>query len=120
MRFGFLAQAGGAAPGASPHPGGIGGFFGSIYFPLIAFFGITYFLLIRPRQKEQKKHQEMLSAIKKGDHILTTGGIYGLVENVREKDGVLLVKIADKVKIELARSAVASRVEGSREFSESS
>ena len=122
MRFGFLAQAGGAGgPGAggAGHPGGIGGFLGSIYFPLIAFFAITYFLLIRPRQKEQKKHQEMLTSVKKGDHILTTGGIYGLVENVKEKEGILIVKIADKVKIEVARSAVASRVErGSHDYPE--
>lgn len=114
MNYGFLAQAGGA--GAK---GGFGGFLGSIYFPLLAFFAITYFLLIRPRQKEQREHAKMLDAVKKGDHILTTGGLYGLVEGVKEKEGILLVKIADKVKVEIARSAVASRVERtSHEFAE--
>lgn len=75
--------------------------------PLLFMILIFYFLLIRPQQRKQKEHQKMLSEIKKGDRVITTGGIYGLVERVRE-DGILIIKVADNVKLEFARSAVSS------------
>ena len=101
MPHGFLAQAG--APSA---PSGFGAILGNPLFVLLAFFIIMYFLLIRPKQKEQREHQKMLAALERGDRIITTGGIYGLIEQVREKEGILVVKVAEKVKIELSRSAV--------------
>lgn len=69
-------------------------------------FGLFYLLILRPQQKEQKKAQEMLNNIQKGDRILTKGGIYGSV--IQTKDDILLVKIADNVKVEIARSGVVS------------
>ncbi|PID57882.1 preprotein translocase subunit YajC [candidate division KSB3 bacterium] len=73
--------------------------------PLIIIFVIFYFLLIRPQQKKQQKHRAMLQAIKRGDRVITTGGIYGTVESTDEKS--LQLKIANQVKIKLSRSAVA-------------
>ena len=67
---------------------------------------IFYFLLIRPQQRRQKEHQNLLSNLKTGDKVVTTSGIHGLIANV--KDTTFLVKIADNVKIEIDKSAVAS------------
>lgn len=80
--------------------------------PLLFMIVIFYFLLIRPQQKKQKEHQSMLSQLKKGDRILTSGGLYGLIERVKD-DGTLVIKIADNVKVEFAKSAVASVVKNS-------
>src|SRR3984885_8670963 len=66
---------------------------------------IFYFLLIRPQQKRQKEHQQLLSNLKTGDKVVTSSGIHGLIANV--KDTTFLVKIADNVKIEIDKSAVA-------------
>jgi preprotein translocase subunit YajC len=73
-------------------------------------FIIFYFLLIRPQQKKQKEHQRMLEAIKKGDRVVTSGGIYGTVVGV--KDNVVVLKIAENVKIEVAKSAVSHIISG--------
>jgi preprotein translocase subunit YajC len=72
-----------------------------------------YFLLIRPQQKQRKEHEAMLRNIRSGDEILTTGGIYGIVTNVKEKE--LVVKIADHVKVRVAKSAVSAVVKKSAE-----
>ncbi len=71
-------------------------------------FVIFYFLLIRPQQKKQKQHQNMLESIKKGDRVVTSGGMYGTVIGV--KDNVVVLKIADEVKVEFAKSAISSIV----------
>jgi preprotein translocase subunit YajC len=86
-------QAGGAA--------GLGGFL----IPLGLMFGIMYFLVILPQQRQRKKVQEMLAAVKNGDKIITTAGIYGTI-NGMDGDTVIL-KIADNVKIRIARAAIA-------------
>jgi len=80
--------------------------------PLLFMIVIFYFLLIRPQQKKQKEHKNMLSQIKKGDRVLTNGGILGLIERVKD-DGNLIIKVADNVKIEFAKSSVASLIKGS-------
>jgi preprotein translocase subunit YajC len=85
--------------------GAAGGDAFSSFVPLIVIFGIFYFLVIRPQQKRAKEQEAKINAIKKDDKIITTGGIYGTVVALRE--GVLEVKIADNVKVQLARSAVA-------------
>ncbi len=78
------------------------------FLPLILIFVIFYFLLIRPQQKRQKKHQEMLAALKAGDEIITSGGIHGRIDKVLD-DQTFLVEIANGVKITLSRSAVAAK-----------
>lgn len=85
------------------------------FFPLILIFVIFYFLLIRPQQKKMRGHQKMLSALKKGDHILTSGGIYGMIVNV--KGNILEVKISEETKVELSRSAVAEVVSSEAQIS---
>jgi preprotein translocase subunit YajC len=71
--------------------------------------GIFYVMLIRPQQRREKERRAMIDSIKSGDRILFGGGIIGSVTNVKEK--VLTVKIADRVKIEIARSSVSQVLE---------
>lgn len=73
-------------------------------FLLGSFLLIFYFLLIRPQQRRHKETQKMLSALKRGDRVLTTGGLFGSVWEV--KDDIVIVKIADELKVEVAKSAV--------------
>ena len=94
----FIAQAAAEAPGAQPNPL-------MSFLPLIFIFVIFYFLLIRPQQKKQKEHQKLVSALKTGDKVITTAGIHGLITNVKET--TVLVKIAENVKVEFDKSAVA-------------
>ncbi|MFN3966843.1 MAG: preprotein translocase subunit YajC [Endomicrobiia bacterium] len=74
-------------------------------FPLILIFFIFYFLLIRPQQKREKEHKKMLAGLKKGDNVITTGGIYGTITNV--KPDTVELKIDENTKIQLLKSAVA-------------
>jgi preprotein translocase subunit YajC len=73
--------------------------------PLLVIFGIFYLLLIMPMRKRQKKHQEMLKAITKGDNVVTTGGMFGTVVEVQ--DDIVHLRVADNVKLRVALSAVA-------------
>ena len=75
-----------------------------IVFGLI--FVIFYFMIIRPQQKRQKERQKMLDALEKGDKILTAGGIYGTVVGIEDK--MVLVQIADNVKVKVDRGSVGS------------
>jgi len=72
--------------------------------PLVALPLIFYFLLILPAQRERKRKQQMLAALKPGDRVLTSGGIYGTVVGL--KDDVVQVRIADQVRVEVARGAI--------------
>ncbi len=69
-----------------------------------AIFAIFYFLLIRPQQRQKRDREQMLSAIKKGDRIVTTGGLHGTVTGLSEH--TVTVRVADQVKLEFDRSAV--------------
>jgi preprotein translocase subunit YajC len=77
--------------------------------PILLIFVIFYFLLIRPQQKKQKQHQEMVGNLRKGDKIVTNGGIYGTVSDVKEH--VIVLRISEDVKIEVIRNAVATIIE---------
>ena len=81
--------------------------------PIVAIGLVFYFLVIAPANKQRKKTQEMISSLKKGDRVITTGGIYGTVQGV-EPDAVYL-KIAENVKVKVARSAVSGVVTGDSE-----
>jgi preprotein translocase subunit YajC len=84
--------------------GGIGGL-GGFMLPLLLMFGIMYFLVIMPQQRQRKKLQEMLGAVKNGDKVITTSGIYGTINGI---DGdTFILKVADNVKIRVARAAIA-------------
>jgi preprotein translocase subunit YajC len=81
------------------------------FLPIAAIILIFYFLVIAPANRQRKKTEAMLQALKKGDRVLTSGGLYGQVQSV--ENDVVWVKIADNVKVKLAKSAVTSLVEGS-------
>ena len=91
------AQAAGAA-------GGAGAALGS-FLPLILIFAIMYFLLIRPQQKKMKELKAMIEALRKGDQVLTQGGIIGKIHRVGD-DGVLDVEIADGVKVKIVKHTI--------------
>jgi len=76
---------------------------------IIVMFAIIYFLMIRPQQKRHKQHQEMLKNLKKGDKIVTSGGLIAKVLNVKEDR--LVATIAEGVKVEVARNSVATVIE---------
>jgi len=78
--------------------------------PLIAIVGIFYFLLIRPQQKQAKEHARMVNELKRGDRILTQGGLYGTVHAVKGK--VIEVKISEETKVLIAKSFVTQVVQG--------
>lgn len=80
---------------------------------LLVFFAILYFMMIRPQQRQQKQRREMLSRVKANDHIVTIGGIHGRVTRVKEDR--VTVRIADKVEIELEKSAIGSVLSQSKE-----
>jgi preprotein translocase subunit YajC len=73
------------------------------FLPLILIFIIFYFFLIRPQQKKAKEHKNMVNAIKRGDKVITSGGIFATVERVMDNDKVE-VSISDNVNIELVKS----------------
>ncbi len=75
--------------------------------PLVLIFVVFYFLLIRPQQKKQKQHKVMLGAIRRGDRVVTGGGIVGTVTKVIDNDE-LAVQITDGVKVRVRRALVAS------------
>jgi preprotein translocase subunit YajC len=94
----FLAQ-------GSPAPASPGAGFGS-FVPFIFIFIIMYFVLLRPQMRRQKEQQRLVSALKTGDRVVTNAGIHGLISNV--KDTTVIVKVADNVKIEMEKSAIAT------------
>jgi len=96
----FLAQAQPAAPAPGP-AGGIG-----FFIPFIFIFVIMYFVLFRPQKKRQQEQQRLVAALKTGDKVVTNAGIHGLIANV--KDTTVMLKVADNVKIEMEKSAIAN------------
>jgi preprotein translocase subunit YajC len=87
-----------------------GGGFAS-FIPLILMFVIFYFLLIRPQQKKQKDQRSMISNLKNGDRIITSGGIYGRITSVG--DDSLTIEIADRIRVKLNRTNVSALLQSS-------
>ena len=81
---------------------------GGFFIVLLAMFAFLYFLMIRPQRAQQRKHGEMLSALKPGDEVVTSGGIYGEVVQLDEQR--VMLEIDDDVRIAVARRAIASVV----------
>ena len=98
-----IAYAMGSAPQGGQ--GGAGGMLTSLL-PLVLIFVIFYFLLIRPQQKKAKEHRQMVENLKKGDKIITSGGIYGVVENVGAN--TITLKIAENVKVKFGKGYIAT------------
>lgn len=83
--------------------GGGGGF--AALLPLILLFVIFYFILIRPQQKRAKEHRKLLENLKKGDKVLTAGGLYGTIVNLEGNEVIL--QVADKVRVKVNRNYIA-------------
>jgi preprotein translocase subunit YajC len=101
----YAMGSGGAGGGQS---GGLGAFI-----PLIIIFAIFYFLLIRPQQKKSKEHKQILSALKKGDRVVSSGGLHGVITGLA--DDVVTMEISPKVRVKVSRGSIAGvlkRAEG--------
>ena len=111
----LLAMGQPTPPGTEPNPQ-------AQMLQMVVMFGalgaMFYFMMIRPQSKQRKEHENMLKNVKSGDKILTNGGLYGIVTNVKEKS--LMVKIADNVKVEIVKSALTSVVQKADEGESSS
>lgn len=92
-----FAQAAGAAPG------GAAAF--AQFLPIVLIFVIFYFLLIRPQQKKMKQHRAMVDALRRGDQVVTSGGIVAKVSKVQD-DGMIEVEIADGVKVKVVKHTI--------------
>ena len=79
------------------------------FLPLILIFAIMYFLLIRPQQKKVKEHQAMVEAVRRGDQVITQGGLIGKVSKVKE-DGEIEVEIAEGVKVRVVKATLSQVV----------
>ena len=93
------------APAYAQAAGGAASAFTS-FIPLILIFAIMYFLLIRPQQRKVKEHQKMVAGLRRGDQVVTQGGIIGKVSKVKE-DGEIEVEVADGVRVRVIRNTVA-------------
>jgi preprotein translocase subunit YajC len=98
----FLIQSA-HAQGAAPQGGGM-----TPIIIMVVFIALMYFMMIRPQQKRQKEHANLVAALKVGDEILTTGGILGIITGV--SDHYAIVKIAENTEIKIQKSSVASVV----------
>ena len=87
--------------------GGAGGGF-SMLVPLLLMFAVFYFLLIRPQQKKQRRHQDMLKSLKVGDKVMTNGGIVGTIMEGGEH--FVKLEIADRVRVDIGRSYIAGKI----------
>ncbi|HET6513678.1 MAG TPA: preprotein translocase subunit YajC [Thermodesulfovibrionales bacterium] len=99
-----IAYAMGPAPQAG-QPGGAGAVFTSML-PLVLIFIIFYFLLIRPQQKKAKEHKQMIENLKAGDKVITSGGIYAVVEKVSAN--TVTLKISENVKVKFGKGYIAA------------
>ena len=104
MFFESIAHAMGQAPAAGGQPGNPL----MTFMPLILMFAIFYFLLIRPQQKKHKEHKQMLDNLSRGDRIITAGGLYGRVTEV--KDDVLTVDLGNDVHVQVGRGFISGMV----------
>lgn len=97
-----LMSAGGCAPGGE---GGAGGS-PLAFLPFVLIFVLFYFLILRPQQKQSRKRDEMIKGLKRGDNVITSGGIYGKIQNIGEDD-VVTLEISKGINIRISRSGIA-------------
>lgn len=105
-----MGTGGDQAAGAAGGPGGLLSFV-----PLILIFFIFYFLLIRPQQKKAKEHQAFLANLKKGEAVITSGGLHGVITGIT--DQVVTLEIADKVRVKVSRGNIMGKEGGTAESS---
>lgn len=95
------------AMGQAPGEGGAGGFIGT-FGMLIPLFLIMYFIILRPQQKKQKEHKKMLTELRKGDRVVTSGGMFGDIFAFNEKRDSVVLKVGE-MKLEFLRSSIAGK-----------
>jgi preprotein translocase subunit YajC len=78
---------------------------------LIPLFLIMYLLLIRPQRKRQKEHEKMLKELKKGDRVVTSSGIFGTIFAINDEKSIVVLKLAEEIKVEFLKSSITARVE---------
>lgn len=101
-----LAYAAGAAPAGGPSTL-------ASFVPMILIFVVFYFLLIRPQQKKAREQQEFLGALKKGDEVVSSGGIYGKITGLT--DTVVTLEIADGIRIKVSRAAISMSADAAQQ-----
>ena len=106
IAFAQATDAAGEAAAEAPAGGGINSLLG--FLPIVLIFVVLYFLMILPQQRRQKKHQAMLKALKRGDRVVISSGIHGIITNVREQ--TFVVKIADTTEVEVDRGSVGHKI----------
>ncbi len=89
-----------------------GGDIFSALLPFLLLIGAFYFFILRPASKQRKQLQNLIKNLKNGDRVITTGGIYGVVVAVKEKS--IILKVAENVKIEISKNAIAGLQQGSQ------
>ena len=94
---------------AGPDGGSGGGMFTIIWFGLIIL--LMYFLMIHPQRKKQKQHQALLEQLKKGDKVVTTGGMFGTIFAIDDKNSKIVIRINENTKLEFLKSSIAARVD---------
>lgn len=97
----FVSPAFAQTAGGAPAGGGLG-----LLVPMILVFGIMYFLMIRPQQKKAKEHRAMIDAIRRGDQVVTSGGLIGKISKVKE-GGEVEVEIAEGVKVRVVQATIS-------------
>ena len=103
-----LAFISGCAPTGTPE-GEEGGSIAPLIIFLVLIFGMMYFLMIRPQRKKQKEHQELMAELRRGDRVITAGGIYGVIESVSEDS--VVIKVEGETTMRVARSSIATKRE---------
>jgi preprotein translocase subunit YajC len=102
------------APGAAGGPqnplGAICGGQGGMFIPMIMIFVVFYFMLIRPQQKKQRELQDWLKSLKKGDEVVTTGGVIGKISGLT--DNVVVLEVQEKVRLKFLRSHISGKAPG--------
>ena len=98
--FDLVYAMGTGGAGGSGGGGGLGAFL-----PLIIIFAIFYFLLIRPQQRKAKQHKQVLSSLKKGDKVVSSGGLHGVITGL--SDDVVTMEISPKVRVKVTRGSIA-------------
>ncbi|MBN1541981.1 preprotein translocase subunit YajC [candidate division KSB1 bacterium] len=83
---------------------------GGMLLPMLLIFAIMYFLIFRPQAKRQKEHRLMQESLSRGDKVVTAGGIMGTIEGVKEKENILILKIAENVKIRITKASIARKL----------
>jgi len=103
-----LVSLGGCVPGGEGEEGGGMSMVTMIIF-LVLIFGLMYLVLIRPQRKRQKEHEQLLEELKRGDRVVTAGGIYGVIESI--SDDSMVIKVESGVTMRVARGSIAGRRE---------